>query len=137
MKKQIKMIFLVFFLALLQIACSSGPTDEETKLLITSELKKEFPTAWVVGTKVEGIIGNIVSNTMKATNIEIESIVVKQRGNFNEQEKYWPVKVQIKGTFQRELIGNRANEKVTFDKEADFRFSKDDYDNWKISLVEK
>lgn len=136
LKLRTKSIVILFFLALIQIACAQGPRDEETKLLITAKLKQEFPSTWVVGKKVEGILGNIVSNTVKATNVEVESIEIKQRGEFNEQEKYWPVKAQVKGSFQREVVGNAVDKKIPFDQEGNFRFSKDDYDNWKVVIAD-
>jgi hypothetical protein len=136
LKLRTKSIVIIFFLALIQIACAQGPRDEETKLLITAKLKQELPSTWIVGTKVGGFLGNIVSNTVKATNVEIESIEIKQRGDFNEQEKYWPVKAQVKGSFQREVIGNTVDNKIAFDHEGNFRFSKDDYDNWKVTISE-
>jgi hypothetical protein len=129
-------LLLVFCLALFQIACSQGPSDEEAKLLITSKLKQDFPANWVVEAKLGGVIGNLVSNTVKATNVEISSIEIKQRGDFNEQEKYWPVKAQVKGTFQREIVGNKVENKISFDREGNFHFAKDDYDSWKVSVAE-
>lgn len=136
LKLRSKSIVIIFFLALIQLACAQGPTDEETKLLITTKLKQELPSTWIVGTKVEGFLGNIVSNTVKAANVEVESIEIKQRGDFNETEKYWPIKAQVKGTFQRQVVGNTVDNKITFDREGNFRFSKDDYDNWKVAIVE-
>lgn len=136
LKFQAKSLVIVFFLALIQLACSQGPRDEETKLLITTKLKQDLPSTWTVGAKVDGFLGNLVSNTVKATNVEVESIEIKQRGGFNEAEKYWPIKAQVKGTFQRQVVGNTVDKKIPFDKEGDFRFSKDDYDNWKVVIVE-
>ncbi|MBI4852134.1 MAG: hypothetical protein HY819_10080 [Acidobacteria bacterium] len=136
LKLRSKSIVIIFFLALIQLACAQGPTDEETKLLITTKLKQELPSTWIVGTKVEGFLGNIVSNTVKSANVEVESIEIKQRGDFNETEKYWPIKAQVKGTFQRQVVGNTVDNKITFDREGNFRFSKDDYDNWKVAIVE-
>jgi hypothetical protein len=135
-KLKAKSFVILFFLVLVQIACSQGPTDEETKLLITTKLKQELPLTWVTGAKVEGILGNLVSNTVKATDVEIESVEIKKRGDFNETEKYWPVKAQVKGSFQRQVVGNTVEKRIPFDKEGDFRFSKDDYDSWKITIVE-
>lgn len=137
LKLRAKSIVIIFFLALIQIACAQGPSDEESKLLITTKLKQELPPSWVVGTKVEGFLGNIVSNAVKSSNVEVDSIEIKQRGDFNEQEKYWPVKAQVKGSFQRQVAGNTVDSKTTFDKEANFRFSKDDYDKWKVTIAEE
>lgn len=136
LKFRAKSSVIIFFLALIQLACSQGPTDEETKLLITTKLKQDIPSTWLVETKFDGFLGNIVSNTVKAINVEVESVEIKQRGDFNETEKYWPIKAQVKGTFQRQVVGKTVDNKITFDKEGDFRFSKDDYDNWKVIIVE-
>ena len=136
LKLRTKAIVIIFFLALVQLACAQGPRDEETKLLITAKLKQGLPSTWIIGTKVEGFLGNIVSNTVKAANVEIQSIEIKQRGEFNEQEKYWPIKAQIKGSFQREVIGNTVDNKIGFDREGNFRFSKDDYDSWTVVIAE-
>lgn len=129
-------LLLIIGLAVFQLACSQGPADNEAKILITAKLKQDFPSNWVIGAKIEGVIGNIVSGTVKATNVQVDSVEIKQRGNFNEQEKYWPIKAQVKGSFQREVIGNKVENKILFDREGDFRFTKDDYDSWKVSIIE-
>lgn len=73
---------------------------------------------------------------------ELASIQVEQRGPYNSDGKYWPVRVRVKGgvkikltnAFQLGLLADRAKEKaesVEFVEEA--RFTKDDFGNWKVS----
>ncbi len=73
---------------------------------------------------------------------EFTSVQVEQRGPYNSDGKYWPVRVRLKGgvkikltnAFQLGLLGDRAKENaesVDFVEEA--RLSKDDFGKWRVS----
>src|SRR4051812_21896161 len=129
LRKPFWLLGVTIFLTLLQISCSQGPSDDAMKKAITDSLVEKIPNSWLVGTKVEGVIGAIVSTAVQATNVQLDLIEVQQRGSYNEEGKYWPVKVRVKGSFQREIIGNKVD-KTQFDQVGDFKFTKDDYGNW-------
>lgn len=75
---------------------------------------------------------------------ELTSVQVEQRGPYNSDGKYWPVRVRVKGwvkvkltnAFQLGLLGGDAkkpSEPVEFVEEA--RFTNDDFGNWRVSYV--
>ena len=82
-------------------------------------------------------------NTVGPTYLaEVESIRVEERGQYNAENAYWPVRVRVKGRakvkitnlFQLGLLGDRAKEKdepVDFVEEA--RLAKDDYGRWRVT----
>jgi hypothetical protein len=73
---------------------------------------------------------------------QIESVQVQERGPYNDDGKYWPVRVRVKGgvkirvtnAFQLGLVGEVAKEPP---KPMDFvegaRFTKDDFGKWHVS----
>ena len=74
---------------------------------------------------------------------DIESVQVEERGGYNAERAYWPVRVRVKGNakirvtnvFQLGLLGDRAKEKaqpVEFVEEA--RFAKDDFGHWRVAF---
>lgn len=73
---------------------------------------------------------------------EITSVQVEERGPYNSDGKYWPVRVRVKGgvkikvtnAFQLGLLSGdakRTSEPVEFVEEA--RFTKDDFGAWRVS----
>jgi hypothetical protein len=134
-KRNSWVIGFIISLAMTMLSCSQAPSEETIRKTVTEQLNEKMPASWIVGAPMEGMLGKIVSGSgvVKATNVEINLIEIKQRGNFNEQGKYWPVKVRVKGTCQRNVIGNKVD-KAEFDQTGDFKFLKDDYGNWKASI---
>jgi hypothetical protein len=73
---------------------------------------------------------------------QVESVQVQERGPYNADGKYWPVRVRVKGgarikltgILQLGVLGDRAKETVKpveFVEEA--RFTNDDFGNWRVS----
>lgn len=73
---------------------------------------------------------------------QIESVELQERGRFNTDAKYWPVRVRVKGgakvkltnILQLGLLGDaakQASRPVDFVEEA--RFTKDDFGQWQVS----
>jgi hypothetical protein len=73
---------------------------------------------------------------------EVTSVSIEERGRFNGDGKYWPVRVRVKGSVKAKLTGllllaladAAAKEKpqpVEFVEEA--RLSKDDFGKWRVS----
>ena len=113
-------------LAVCAIGCrvfGSGPTDQEVVAAVT----KSPPSPPTIGP------------TYLA---EIESIEVHERGRYNADGKYWPVRVRVKGgakikvtnVLQLGLVGDpekQPSKPVDFVEDA--RFTKDDFGKWGLS----
>lgn len=104
-------------------AFAPGPSDQEVAVAVT----KSPPSPPTAGP------------TYLA---QVESVQVQERGAYNADGKYWPVRVRVKGgvkikptnVFQLGLLGNPAKQKaeaVEFAEEA--RFTKDDFGGWRVS----
>jgi hypothetical protein len=109
------------FVGLLLFAgCSSKPSNSEIEEAVKSELKNNIPISWV-------------GNLMGGRNAKISSIEIKEWGSYNEEQKYWPVKIRVVGSAE---LNDPFNQGVVkqFDKIAEFRLRKDDYGKWKASL---
>jgi hypothetical protein len=72
----------------------------------------------------------------------IDSVQIEERGRYNSEGAYWPVRVRVKGSakisvtnvFQLGLLGDRVKETaqpVGFAEEA--RFAKDDFGHWRVT----
>jgi hypothetical protein len=101
----------------------SGPSDQE----VVAAVQKVPPAPPTVGP------------TYMA---EIESVQVQERGPYNVDGKYWPVRVRVKGgakikltnVFQLGVQGDPSKQKaepLEFVEEA--RFTKDDFGQWRVS----
>lgn len=73
---------------------------------------------------------------------QVESVQIEERGPYNADGKYWPVRVRVKGgakikltnVFQLGLLGDPTKQKpepMDFVEEA--RFTKDDFGKWRVS----
>jgi len=103
-------IVLVFF----NISCSSGPSDRDIKKAVSISLQKRVPVS-------------LARHLTGGSNAEIGEIKVIQVGNvFGEgNNKYWPVKVYVKGNCTV-MFGGRKN----FEGEAEYNLRMDAYENW-------
>lgn len=111
-------VLLIGTLALLS-SCSRGPSDDTIKSTITEHLKHQVPMSWS-------------GSLLGGQNAQIELIEIKQRGKFNDQAKYWPIKARVKGVCQANLVFKTENR--AFDEVGDFKLYQDDYGNWKASI---
>jgi hypothetical protein len=73
---------------------------------------------------------------------EVTAVSVEERGSYNDDGKYWPVRVRVKGGSKASLTGllaltladaatKQKAEPLEFVEEA--RFSKDDFGKWRVS----
>jgi len=58
--------------------------------------------------------------------VTVESIEIKEWGNFNKEEKYWPVKIRVVAIIQLP---------VKMDRIINTRCKKDDYGKWKMEII--
>jgi uncharacterized coiled-coil protein SlyX len=98
---------------------SNKPSDNDIKNTLVEKFRKEVPATWA-------------GSLMGGKNGVLSSIEILQFGNYNEQLKYWPVKIRVKGICDAEFI--MTTEKRTFDKTGDFKFKQDDYGKWTADL---
>jgi Tol biopolymer transport system component len=61
-----------------------------------------------------------------ARNVQVYSVIITRRGIYNQQQKYYPVKAHVKGSFQTHLAGGGLRT-CKFDGITDFRIFKNDY----------
>jgi|GEM_PF-2044988 hypothetical protein len=101
--------------------CASRPGNSEIEEAVKASLRDNVPISWV-------------GNLMGGKNARIGTIEIKERGTFNKDGKYWPVKIRVVGSAELNDPFNQG--KVSrFDQVAEFRFSKDDYGKWHASLT--
>ena len=124
--KQNFVAFLMCLMCLTLAGCASQkPSEPAVKKLVREHLHARVPTSW------------IDKRYAQARNPEISSIEIVKWGNFNKSEKYWALKIKVVGKAEVRTafqVGYGSTGTIhSFDTIADFRFSKDDYGNWKIS----
>jgi hypothetical protein len=101
----------------------SGPSDKE----VTAAVEKTPPSPPTVGPTALA---------------EVTSVKVEERGRYNGDGKYWPVRVRVKGSAKAKLnpflmlaLADAAKKEkpqpVEFVEEA--RLSKDDFGKWRVS----
>ncbi|MEW6734336.1 MAG: hypothetical protein AB1489_23625 [Acidobacteriota bacterium] len=111
-------------LTLLFTACKSSPSDNEIKQAII----ENFNSAQKANLKIG-------SFELKAgTSVKVDLVEVKQIGEFNEQEKYWPVRARVKGTYEANIL---ITARVDFDQELDFKLYQENNGNWKASPLDR
>ena len=118
--------FVFGLLAIGAVGCHllrSGPSDEE----VVVSVRKSPPAPPTAGP------------TYLA---EIELVELQERGRYNAEANYWPVRIRVKGgakvkltnVLQLGVLGDPAKQPskpVDFVEEA--RFTKDDFGNWRVS----
>ena len=101
----------------------SGPSDED----VVATVRKSPPAPPTAGP------------TYLA---QIESVELQERGRYNTDARYWPVRVRLKGgakvkltnVLQLGVVGDpekQPSKPVDFVEEA--RFTKDDFGHWRVS----
>lgn len=98
------------------------PTDQEVTSAIATALHKSVPLTWA---------GNLMGGSKGV----VKSLSIQQWGTYNEQYKYWPVKVRVVGTCEVDNLF--STETKSFDKVGDFKLKKDDYGKWIAEFVEQ
>lgn len=101
----------------------TGPTDAE----VTAAVQKSPPAPPTLGPSFLS---------------ELTSVKVEERGRYNGDGKYWPVRVRVQGSSKAKLTGflaltladaarNQKPQPVEFVEEA--RLSKDDFGGWRVT----
>ena len=101
----------------------SGPSDEE----VVATVRKSPPAPPTAGP------------TYLA---QVESVELQERGRYNADAKYWPVRVRVKGGAKVKLTNvlqlgllaapaKQPSKAVDFVEEA--RFTRDDFGSWRVS----
>jgi hypothetical protein len=112
MKKSFLFVLLLFFCAC--VNSLSGPSDKEIKEIISKTLiGQHLPWGW---------------GRINCPVISIDQIQVIERGKFNKENNYFPVKAKVSGVIN---IGF-SNNKETFETIQSLHFKKDDYDKWQL-----
>src|SRR5437762_3020012 len=104
------MLALITCLGLSLSACSQAPSDTVIKQAITEHLEKN--KAWSINANDENGRKSGQSDGKEprsrklklGAELKVNSVEVNQVGKFNEQEKYWPVKARVKGTYQASFL---------------------------------
>lgn len=102
------------------IAVLAKPSDQEVEEAVRIYLKREVPISWV-------------GNLMGGENTEVDLVEVKTTGVYNEQQRYWPMRIRCIGSCRLRDPFNPGRI-VTFDRVGDFMLYKDDYGKWKAEL---
>lgn len=97
-----------------------GPSDEE----IRAAVRKSPPSPPTLGPMVL---------------TEVASVEIQQRGRYNSEGRYWPIRVRVSGRmsvkptnlFQLGLVAARKASPEPVDFVEETRFTKDDYGNWR------
>ncbi len=102
------------------IAVLAKPSDQEVEEAVRTYLKREVPISWV-------------GNLMGGENAEVDLVEIKTTGVYNEQQRYWPMRIRCIGSCSLRDPFNPGRI-VTFDRVGDFVLYKDDYGKWKAEL---
>lgn len=74
-----------------------------------------------------------------------EEVSIEEWGSYNEERKYWPLKVRVRGKFllvgierplKYKLLERLASDGEEFDKISEVRFYQDDYGEWIVKVGE-
>ena len=99
------------------------PSDSEVSTLVKAMLiSNGVPTSW---------IGSAV---MKTEDVRITSLRIKEWGNFNKTQKFWPVRIRVDGRAEAFTVLGSAG-MYHFDEIGEFQFFKDDYGKWKVRIT--
>jgi hypothetical protein len=96
------------------------PSDQEVEEAVRAYLKREVPISWV-------------GNLMGGENAQADLVEVKATGVYNEQNRYWPMRIRCIGSCRLRDPFN-SGRIATFDRVGEFVLYKDDYGNWKAEL---
>ena len=108
----------------LLMGCHSKPSDSDVEQALRAEFKTASAISWV-------------GTVFDTKDLEISTIEIKQWGSYNGDEGYWPLKVRVAGSVKQNFVSFDTGKKTVkkFDHTGDFKLHKDDYGNWKATLV--
>ncbi len=96
------------------------PTEDEIKSAVTKHLKNNVPITWA-------------GNLMGGKNAQLSVIQVIQVGSYNQQQKYWPMRIKCVGRCEMNDMFNQGKWN-SFDRVGEFILFQDDYGNWKAVM---
>lgn len=96
------------------------PSQDEIKMAVTNHLKHNVPITWA-------------GNLMGGKNAQLSVIEVLQVGNYNQQQKYWPMRIKCVGRCEMNDMFNQGKWN-SFDRIGEFILFQDDYGNWKAAM---
>ncbi len=96
------------------------PSNEEIEEAVRAYLKREVPISWV-------------GNLMGGENAQVDLVEVKDTGVYNDQQRYWPMRIRCIGSCRLRDPFNPGRI-ATFDRVGEFVLFKDDYGKWKAEL---
>lgn len=135
-RRSFLVILFILGLAIFQLACGQPyPSDTEIKSTIGECLNTKFPSTWLLGKPLGGIVGQLIpsESLAKAAKVEVEETEVKDKQPFNKEGNYWPIKVRVKGAYQLNF-GDKVEQRIKFEEVGDFRFSQNDQGKWQAVL---
>ena len=96
------------------------PSEQQIFVAIAKRLQNEIPVSWV-------------GNLMGGKNAKLSKAQVVKIGIYNENQKYWPMKIQCVGQC---ILNDPFNpgKVVSFDQIGDFSLYRDDYGEWQAVL---
>lgn len=98
------------------------PFEDEIKSAVTNHLKHNVPITWA-------------GNLMGGKNAQLSLIQVVQIGSYNQQQKYWPMRIRCVGKCEMNDMFNQGKWN-SFDRVGEFILFQDDYGNWKAQMKE-
>jgi len=112
--------FLLILLLTTACAQPEHPSEKELQDAVVRALGSNIPVSWV-------------GNLMGGKNAKVEEIQVVRIGIYNQEKKYWPIKIRCIGHCQLNDPFNQ-DKYVSFDKVGDFILYRDDYGDWQAVL---
>lgn len=131
MKRKFRFCFIVFIVLIFFNGCSivARPSEKEVKQEIEKLLADDRGSLSLYSKLSECRQGT----SLFARVTKVNSVNVIERGTYNKQAKYYPIRVRVIGecTFERPGIAEGTN---SFNDVLNFIFQKDDYGNWEIDI---
>ncbi|RLG29193.1 hypothetical protein DRN98_08650 [Methanosarcinales archaeon] len=99
---------------------TSKPSDQEIEIAVKNYLKKQVPISWV-------------GNLMGGKNAQVSSVQVIEVGIYNNDRKYWPMRIRCVGSCELVDPFNQGK-RISFDRIGEFILYKDDFGNWQAEM---
>ena len=145
------LLMLAFILPTLLVGCSAlkpepkeptslKPSESKTKKLVIAKIKEEVDEHykfWGLDIKPISVNGKEADLNI---NIGISKISIEEWASYNEERKYWPVRVRVHGSINGSRIEKSYSASVNqslstnYNKVVECEFSQDDYGKWKVQL---
>ena len=135
------LLFVAFISPTLLVGCSAPkPSESEVKELVRATLKKN-------GFDFTYGMRRILDEDPDALQWDMEEVSIEKWGSYNEEKKYWPVQIRIRGSLH---TGPKLSEKLLsspipflkhialngqeFDKVGNAILYQNDYSEWQVKV---